>query len=251
MNPFFLFLFTLFLYSHCYSQSNLLEGRSIVGKGLWSENSAGVSSLSSVAVGIAIENKFGLSELSKAKLRLGIPNKYGVLVVNWNSLGDEYYNQNDIGLSFARLLSPNFKMGMTARFLQESILNDKHSSLLIDFGVQSQIQKRLSAAAFISNPFRNSIEILKFQLGLHYETSKKVSLALTTQKMESLPANVNLLINYFPIDKLALQTVVSTTSINNSFGIVFLWKHFSVDAFLSYHSYLGFSPQMALTYIIE
>lgn len=242
----------LLLFAHSlFSQSTYIEGRGVTSQGLWSENTAGISCISQNTFGISVENRFGLSDLSYAQCRVAIPNTYGVVQGHWNNSGNESYAINDWGISFARALSPLFSMGIKGRYKQEKIGYDKQSAVMVDVGLRYQITAQLYAASAISNPFRDSLESTAFHLGLEYHLSKKVSLAIAAKKEESLPLSLHTYLKYFPTENIYLYTSISTQASSNAFGMAFLWKSLAIDAHISYHYYLGLSPQMALTYSVQ
>jgi len=244
--------FGVLLFSNAlFSQSIFLEGRGASGQGLWSENIAGASILTHTSFGITAKNSFGLSELSRAQFKIAKPTKFGVVLVHWEGFGDQLYSQSDWGISLAKALSPHFSMGMTTRYKVEQIAYDKRKALLLDIGIQYVISSKLSAATFLTNPFRDSLESSSIHLGLQYRVSSELRLALSVLKKETLPIALMATATYFPIEKLGLFTAISTQASNNTFGIVYIWKSIAIDTYLSYHHYLGFSPQLALTYSFE
>lgn len=239
------------VFNSLFSQSTYLEGRGANGQGLWTENVAGISTLSTTSFGISADYKFGLQELSNAQIRIAKPYQFGVLLLQWNSLGNTNYNVNDWGLSLAKNLSPSFAMGLSVRYKREQIGHDNYSGLLADMGVQYQISNSLSASSIVYNPFRQYLEPSAFHLGLKYIASDKVNLAVSMQKIESLPTALVTQIHYKPSSKIVLFSSLSTQANNNAFGIAFWWDNLCIDTFLAYHYYLGFSPQMALTYSLK
>ena len=142
-------------------------------------------------------------------------------------------------------------MGIKGRYKQEKIGYDKQSAVMVDVGLRYQITAQLDAASAISNPFRDSLESTAFHLGLEYHLSKKVSLAIAAKKEESLPLSLHTYLKYFPTENIYLYTSISTQASSNAFGMAFLWKSLAIDAHISYHYYLGLSPQMALTYSVQ
>ena len=135
-----------FIISYCslFSQYAFVEGRGANGQGIWVENVAGISLLSSTSFGVSADYKFGLSELSNAQIRIARPYKFGVLLLQWNSLGNTNYNVNNWALSLAKNLSPSFAMGLSVRYKREQIGYDNYGGLLADIGVQYQISSSLS-----------------------------------------------------------------------------------------------------------
>ena len=216
-----------FIISSCslFSQSTFLKGRGANGQGLWAENVAGTSTLTTTSFGLSADYKFGLQELSNAQIRIAKPYQFGVLLVKWNSLGNTNYNVNDWGLSLAKNLSPSFAMGLSVRYKREQIGHDNYGGLLADFGVQYQISNSLSASSVVYNPFRQYLEPSAFHLGLKYVDSDKVNLAVSIQKTESLPTALVAQIDYEPSSKIVLFSSLSTQANNNAFGITFLWDN--------------------------
>ena len=87
--------FTVFSYV-LYAQSTLIEGQSVIGEGLWSQNVCGISHTSNFAIGVSNKYAFGLEELSTSKLAAVAPLNIGVLKCKIN-----------------RQLSLNFKIAQT------------------------------------------------------------------------------------------------------------------------------------------
>jgi len=251
MNPFFLFLFSILIFNYCYAQNSLVEGRGATGRGLWAENTAGISELSQTAIGLAVENRFGLSELTYAQFRVAKPTRFGVVQIHWNNTGDNIYTHNAWGLALARAFSPKFSMAMSGRYKLEKIAQNSAKAMLVDVGMQYDINNKLSAATFLANVFRDSVELSSLSMALQYQSSSKLSLTLHSEKKENLPLVMTVLITYFPIENIGLSSAISSHKTANSFGIVTVWKRLSIDAYISYHQYLGFTPQTALTYSFD
>ena len=129
--------FGVLLFSNAlFSQSSHLEGRGVLGQGLWSENIAGVSRISYTSFGVSVENRFGLSELSYAKLRAATSTQWGVFQGHWNTFGDQLYSHIPLrGTDYFVQLSYRLrkKLQLYARCNYESKTNNEAD----DFGLQS------------------------------------------------------------------------------------------------------------------
>lgn len=55
-------------------------------------------------------------------------------------------------------------------------------------------------------------------------------------------------INYTILEKVLVQGTLSNTAFFNRFGLAYKLKGLSLEGFLSHHSYLGFSPQVGISY---
>ncbi len=251
MNSLVVIFFTLFLFINTYAQDTYLKGRGTTGQGLWSENNAGLASISKSSIGLSLENKFGLLELTHAQLRAAIPTKIGVIVGHLSSIGDHVYAQNDVGLTLARSLSPHFFMAMTGRYLQHKITPNSRQGLLMDVGIQYAITTKVSTSAGLKNALRDSLEPSIMHTALQYRASSKVTVAVDAQKIESLPLSLQAHIKYFPSPKVGLYAALSFPDTDNAFGMAFIWNYITIDTFMSIHHHLGISPQMAITYRFE
>lgn len=243
----------LLLYSTVFSavlhaQSSLSEGQSVIGQGLWSHNCAGISHSSNYALGVSNTYAFGLSELSTSKLAVVGPLNFGIIGASWINSGDYIYNENEIALSFARYFSSVFQLGMRMRFNSISIHSENLSSFIADIGMQSSISEKISFGVQLKNPLRAELQTTSLEIGFAYWLSKKASLFLSARKESDLPTSVILHVNYTILEKVSIQGAVSNTAFFNRFGLAYKLNNVSLEAFLSHHSYLGFSPQVGISY---
>jgi len=231
-----------------FSQSSLTDGQSVLGKGLWSQNVAGNSHASHLAVGISNDYAFGLSELSTSKIAALAPFRFGTLTAEWSNVGDELYAENELALSLSRNFASYFQLGMQMRYHTISIQSESRSSLLVDVGMQSAITDDISFGVQLENPLRSAIEPTALEIGVGYWLSKKASLILSAKKESDLPTSVLLHINYSLLENLSLQGALSNTAYFNHFAFSYKLKGFTLDVFLSHHSYLGYSPKVGISY---
>lgn len=149
--------FTVFSYV-LYAQSTLIEGQSVIGEGLWSQNVCGISHTSNFAIGVSNKYAFGLEELSTSKLAAVAPLNIGVIGASWSNVGDDLYNENEIALSLARHFSSSFQLGIRMRLNAISINSESRSSFVTDIGMQSAISEKVSFGVQLENPFRAELQ---------------------------------------------------------------------------------------------
>ncbi|MDB0006410.1 hypothetical protein N9E30_00475 [Flavobacteriales bacterium] len=242
--------FTVFSYV-LYAQSTLIEGQSVIGEGLWSQNVCGISHTSNFAIGVSNKYAFGLEELSTSKLAAVAPLNIGVIGASWSNVGDDLYNENEIALSLARHFSSSFQLGIRMRLNAISINSESRSSFVTDIGMQSAISEKVSFGVQLENPFRAELQTTSLEAGLAYWLSKKASVFLSAKKESDLPTSVIVHINYTILEKVLVQGTLSNTAFFNRFGLAYKLKGLSLEGFLSHHSYLGFSPQVGISYSFE
>lgn len=231
-----------------YAQSTLIEGQSAIGKGLWAQNTAGLSHSTKYALGISNDYSFGLSELSTSTISAIAPLKFGNVAVKWSQEGDHIFSKNELGLSFARYFSSYLQLGMGVRLNSISIDNESRSSLVADIGMQSAITQHISFGVQLNNPLRDEFQSTSIDIGIAYWLSEKTSLLLTSRKETDLPTSLILHINYAIFKSVIIQGAFSNNAFFNHFAITYSIRGLSIDAFLSHNSYLGYSPKVGISY---
>ncbi|MGC6470478.1 MAG: hypothetical protein ACON4E_04340 [Flavobacteriales bacterium] len=247
MNPF-LFAFFLAVITHSYSQNTIINGNSILGKGLWSENVAGIVYSPVFAIGFSYEDRFLIPELATSTLSTVIPVSYGVVGTSWKNYGDEFYSVNDLALSFARQFSSTFCLGIKTNYNLQKISNETSYFLIADLAGQVELLQHLSVGFQFKNPFGNPSDGKAIELGLAYWISDKVDLRLSSKKEISLPLSVIIDLNYSVLENLLLQYSLSNTANLNQFAIAYLIKNLAIESNIGYHKYLGFGPKIGISY---
>ncbi len=132
------------------------------------------------------------------------------------------------------------------------------SALAVEAGLQAQLSKELSIGAHIYNPNRAKVAAFNderiptiMRIGLNYTFSEKVFVVAETQKDIDYPANFKAGVEYRVVEVLYLRAGVSTGPVLNTFGFGLNLKQFRLDIASSYHSVLGYSPHVSLTYNVS
>ena len=124
-----LLLIGVFLFSYqCFSwdlsgiagaRSNATGSCSVSLSDFWSiqNNPAGMADYRFFSAGLSYENRFFMKELSLYDLALMMPVKIGTIGLSYSRFGFENFNENKLGLAFARAFSPYFKMGLKIDYL--------------------------------------------------------------------------------------------------------------------------------------
>lgn len=130
----------------------------------WSSHNtpAGFASHKQMSIGISYDNKFLLKELGYKNLGFLIPINWGVINLSASQFGYDLYNENIIGLGFARKFGPNFRLGLKFDYLliKFSENYNNFSSITFECGIQYQINKNLCFGAYIFNPIIAKIKSL-------------------------------------------------------------------------------------------
>ena len=119
-------------------------------------------------------------------------------------------------------------------------------------------QKKLTAGFHVYNPIggnfgKNTNEKLAsiYNAGFGYEASSQVFISAEIIKEENRPVNVNAGLQYIFAKQFFARIGIVTESTSPYVGFGLRWKEFRLDATVSYHPQLGFTPGLLLIYQFE
>lgn len=181
-------LFVLFLFTPIHAW-NLLQpsgGRtislgncSVALNDFWSCNNtpAGFASQNGISIGFSYQNKFLLKELGHKNAGILLPLNIGVIGVSFSQFGYNLYNENIIGLGFAREFGDKLRIGLKLDYLFFKFPEnyENRSVPTFELGIQYHINESLCLGAYIFNPInvksrtinRDKIPII-MRLGFSY-----------------------------------------------------------------------------------
>ena len=226
---------------------------------VWSvhHNQAGLGFVKKAGAGVYYENRFLLKELSLKGGAFAYPIKAGTFGLCVSSFGYANYSESKIGLAFGRSFGEKFSAGIQLDYLNTHIGENygKRSALAGEIGVQAKPLKNLTIGAHIFNPTRakqddyNDERIPTIvRLGADYKFSDKVFVAIETEKDIDHKPVFKAGFEYIPTEVLYLRAGISTNPSQSSFGFGLKLKQFKLDIASSFHSVLGFTPQVGIVY---
>lgn len=230
---------------------------------LWSSshNQAGLAFLKASEVGLHYENKFLLRELGLSSLAFALSTKKsGTFGLNYNYFGYSKYNENKIGLSYAKMFGGSFAAGVQIDYFHTYIEEDYGNKGIpvAEIGILSKPVKGLYIGAHVFNISKAKIDSYAnekiptiFKLGLGYEFSEKVLVCIETEKALDYKPIFKGGIEYQLLVNLYLRTGIITNPVQNTFGIGYKMKKFNADIAFASHPVLGLSSQITLTYSLS
>lgn len=229
---------------------------------LWSigQNQAGLAMLKDISAGIYYENRFGLKNLGFKAGAFALPTKSGTLGVSVANYGYSQYNENKIGIAYAKSFGERFSAGIQLDYLSTSIGENygNASTLAAEIGLRYQVNSKITIGTHVFNPTRAKLASYNderaptiFKLGLLYTFSNKLIVAIESEKDIQYNPVVKAGIEYHPISSLYFRTGISTYPVQNSFGFGIAVSNFNIDFATTYHRTLGFTPQVSLVYHIN
>ena len=235
-----------------------LGGASVSLSDLWSvqNNQAGLGFQKTFIGGIVYQNPFMMKELSTKALGLALPVKGGTFGILVSNFGYSLYSENKAGLSFGKSFGEKISAGISLDYFGTNISEyGKKNSFVAEVGLQAKPIKNLTLGIHLFNPTRTKLASYNderiptiMRLGFDYKFSEKVFIAVETEKDIEKKAMVKAGLEYKLIKELYLRAGVSSNPSLSCFGIGINLKQFKLDLSSTYHSTLGFSPQVGLIY---
>lgn len=222
-------------------------------------NQAGLAFLEGISFSLGADRRFLTSEISSYSLAFAYPmKKAGTVGLAMNYYGFSGYNEQRIGLSYARKLSEKVSLGAQFDYLGFSIPEYGNKSIFtFELGVQAQLIENLTIGAHIFNPIRQEVVPDEkvptvFRLGAAYTPNQQLVISGELEKDIDFKMQFKAGLEYYIIDILALRAGISTNPTANSFGLGLKLKNgFKMDLATNYHYVLGFTPAISLSYDIK
>ena len=217
-------------------------------------NQAALAGVKNAGIGIYGERRFMLSETSVYTLAGSLPTRLGNFGLMINYAGFKNFNENKIGLAYARKLGKFLDVGVQFNYYSYRIPSYGNASTInFEIGAMMHVTDKLNAGIHVYNPVsgklgKNSDEKLAsaYKMGIGYDASDKFFISSEIIKEEDKPVNVIAGLQYrFAKQFFARAGFISeTTSAYAGAGVA--WKNLRLDISSSYHPQLGFSPGILL-----
>ncbi len=218
-------------------------------------NQAGLANLEGLSFTLVGENRFLLSEIKSLSAGAAIPSKLGTFGLSLNYYGFELYNEQRIGIAYARKLMNRLSIGAQFIYLNTNIPDyGNQANFTFELGLQAKLSKSLSLGVYTFNPGR--VKLIEeerlptlLSLGLQYQPSEKLFLLAEVEKNLDYTVRTRFGAEYQLIEQLWLRLGVATQPVEYTFGLGYSLKNsFRIDVSARYHQVLGFSPGIGITY---
>lgn len=221
-------------------------------------NQAGLAHIETPTFLAFSEQRFALNEIRSIAAGLAYPFDSGVFGLSVQYFGFENYNEQKVGVNYARKLAEKVSLGAQVNYLNFRIPEYGNSGFVsFEIGLQAEIYKDVFLGAHLANPIGQEVvadEELPtvFRVGLSYSPGKKVNLNIETEKDLDFALRIKTGIEYLPIEALALRIGFANNPSSISFGIGYSIKDkLRIDVGTQYHQVLGFSPGIGIVYQLK
>lgn len=220
-------------------------------------NPAGLGFVKDFGAGISYANHFMLKEFGYKSMVLAYPSQKGAFGLSIGQFGYNLYNENKVGLSYGQRLSNTFSLGVQLNYLNTQIGEGYGSKSAIsgNVGLLAELSDQVKVAAIVINP--NRVKLAEYQneristllkLAVSYSFSEKVILMSEIQKDIDFDYNAIVAVEYLATDIIYLRAGYGTNPSISTFGFGIKLKEFDIDIASGFHSIIGFTPQISLSY---
>jgi hypothetical protein len=221
----------------------------------YTSNQASLAQIKKAAAGVYGERRFMLSETSVYTTAVAVPSSLGSFGVNIRYMGFKNFNENQIGLAYARSLGKKVDVGIQFNYYGYRVPSFSSASTVgFEIGTIVHLGENLHTGLHVYNPvggtFSKTGEKLTsaYKLGLGYDASESFFVGAEIVKEENLPVNLNAGVQYrFAKQFFARAGIASATSAAYA-GFGLSWNNLRLDISGSYHPQLGISPGLLLIY---
>lgn len=217
-------------------------------------NQAALAGIKQSGIGVYGERRFSLQELNNTSLAAAFKSKLGNFGVQANYFGFKNFNENKVGLAYARDLGSKLAIGAQFNYYSYQVpAYNSESAINFEIGLIAHLTDKLNAGVHVYNPvggelnkFENQKLASAYKLGFGYDASEQFYVSAEFIKEEDKPINVVGGVSYQFAKKFFARGgfVSETGSAFAGFGVGF--NVLRLDVAANYHPQLGFSPGVSL-----
>jgi len=218
-------------------------------------NQAGLAFLENMGGLVVGERRFLDSPVNALSAAAAYPSEFGTFGLTLNYFGIDAFNEQKIGIAYARQLFDNLSIGVQFDYLNTQIQEyGSAGAITFEAGLYSKISDVLALAMHVYSPARiewTAGENLPsiFTIGLAYQPSNKVMVTAEAEKDIDFDTRFRGGVEYFVLEKVWIRAGAATNPTNVTFGLGYaVSEELNIDIASVYHQYLGITPSIAVVY---
>ncbi|MCS7027860.1 MAG: hypothetical protein NZ519_03770 [Bacteroidia bacterium] len=235
----------------------LAGANTAIRKEIWAgyNNPAAIAGIDRYTFAAGFERRFLLQELQYAHLAYAIPVQKAALIGTASTFGFDLYRETSASIGYARTFYERYHAGASFQIHNTAIGENYGSAYAYTFqvGTQVSLSEKLTLGADVYNLTRSSIgrqfkERIPtvYSLGVAYQPNKQCLIVLMIDKDVNFQPRWRGGIEYIFFKTIAARLGASTNPDMLYAGLGFTHKGFGLDFAMSYHTYLGFTPNLSL-----
>lgn len=230
---------------------------------VWSlfQNQAGIAHIESFSAGAFYENKFLVKDLAYTGFASAAPLGNGAVGLTYTSFGFDVYRESRLGLAYGMKLSDGFSAGVQLNYHTMRINAEDYGSrgsITAEVGFRLEVSEQVSLAAHIYNPGRTKLNEFSderiptlIRFGAQYTIADDLIASAEVEKDIDRTGLFRAGLEYRPAEVLFLRIGTSSEPMLFAFGTGLDFGTFKFDLASTYHTVLGYSPQVSLTFAPE
>ncbi|MFT4760773.1 MAG: long-subunit fatty acid transport protein [Paraglaciecola sp.] len=218
-------------------------------------NQAALANLEGIQAGIFAEQRFLIADLNSFSGIFALPTNSGTFGLAINYFGFSAYNEQKIGVAYARKFSEKVSVGAQIDYLNTSIEEYGNKGVVtFELGLQFELSKELRFGTHIYNPIRSSVNLEDnlptiFKIGAAYTPADNLVVAAEIEQDLEYDSRFKMGIEYGFLEALDLRVGIQSNPTSLTFGLgLNIKENFFLDFASAYHQVLGFSPSIGIIY---
>ncbi|MDR2145470.1 MAG: hypothetical protein LBE91_03295 [Tannerella sp.] len=205
-------------------------------------------------------NRYSVSELATVSGGIHFPNDRLPVGLDITSFGYDEYRESLFRLSFGKLLSEKFSLGIAVQYalLQSELFEESTGRLSADVGVAYQpVDNLLISWSLLHTPSvhvgdknidNEYIAPYSMQLGFRYSFINNMLITVSAEHNREDNLRGAFGIEYAAFEDFSIRAGVQTTPLCPSLGVGYKIANIQIDAGMLYHSVLGTSLGIGISY---
>jgi hypothetical protein len=217
-------------------------------------NQAALAGIKETSIGVYGERRFLLAATSNYALATAIPTKLGNFGVAASYSGFKNFNENKIGLAYARNLGKKVDVGVQFNYYGYRVPTyGNATAIFFEAGAIMHFTEKFNGGLHVYNPVGGKLNngdneklAAAYKLGFGYDASDDFFVSADIVKEEDKPINVIAGFQYGFSKQFFARAGFMSESTTAFAGLGLSWKNLRLDVAGSYHPQLGFSPGLML-----
>lgn len=240
----------------------LAGANTAIRKDVWAgyNNPASVAGIDKYAFGAGFERRFLLQELQYGQLACAIPVQKATFIGTASTFGFDLYRETSASIGYARSFYEKYHAGASLQIHNTAIGENYGSAYAytLQLGTQINLSEKIVLGADVYNLTRSSIgrqfkERIPtvYSLGVSYQPNTKCIITTMVDKDVDFKPRLRGGVEYTFAKIISARIGASTNPDMVYAGLGFFHKGFGLDFAMSYHTYLGFTPNLSLCLDID
>lgn len=216
--------------------------------------------ISKKSIGFQYHNRYQLKELGTVTGNFLFPNNFLPVAFHVSSFGYDEYRESMFRLSVGKALHERWNLGVGIHYtiLQTALINERQARLSADLGISFLFVENLLIGMLIMNTpsvrlgsetaDTNIFTGYLLKIGLSWEIVNNMLIAADMGTGRDHPVLGSVGMEYVVFDKFYLRSGLQMVPLMPSAGVGFDFMSFSLDIAATWHSVLGVSSGIGLSF---